>query len=159
MVLARFCWRPPTHPGCTLPSVPIPTMEPVDIQRDSLLRTRQAAQERAAPLARAVLVARYSLEKEALTEAAAEWLGAGGTSAGRACTGAFLFFDGSGYSKVVLVVLEGSSRDVEAFLGGAIAARLQDARVLCVSDDLAKRAWPAVFFTVGRPPVPTLAGA
>eukprot|EP01047_Picozoa_sp_COSAG01_P120729 COSAG01_NODE_49479_length_371_cov_121.948529_1_plen_49_part_10 len=34
---------------------PFPTMEPVDIQRDSLLRTRQAAQERAAPLARAVL--------------------------------------------------------------------------------------------------------
>ena len=55
-----------------------------------------------------------------------------------------MFFDGASYSSVVFAVLEAPAEALEAFLTGEVAELLEQARVVCFSDDLAARAWPVL---------------
>jgi len=118
-------------------------MEPVDIHRESLLDARVPSA--ASPkVARVLLVTKYSVSKEELTEEVQEM------AADNGYTGAFLFFDGSTYSKVVLITLEADALGLQQFMTGPIATgMLTDARVVSFSDDLSQRAW-SVFTVVSR---------
>eukprot|EP01043_Picozoa_sp_COSAG02_P035315 COSAG02_NODE_2521_length_8609_cov_3.772503_4_plen_234_part_00 len=118
------------------------SFEPVDITRESLLETRGEAKLSAGKtgkIARLLLVARYEVEQGTMTEAAQGFFEG---VADETFTGGLMFFDGSGYSKVVFVVLEASSKSLEAFVTGPVSNMLLDARVLNWSDDLNARAWP-----------------
>ena len=117
-------------------------VEPVDIHRESLLDTRTEAKLSAGKtgsVARVALVAKYSCEPEALTEAAEAYFAG---AADEKHTGAFLYFSGSSYSQVVYVILEASSVALEAFVAGSVAGMLEGCRVVGWSDDLGARAWP-----------------
>jgi hypothetical protein len=125
------------EPGSTIPG-----FEPVDITRESLLETRGEAKLSAGKtgkIARLLLVAKYEVEQDAMTEAAQEFFAG---VADEVFTGGMMFFDGSGYSKVVFVVLEASGESLEAFVAGPVADMLLEARVVNWSDDLNARAWP-----------------
>ena len=117
-------------------------IEPVDIQRESLLDTRTEAKLSAGKtgsVARLALVAKYSVEPEALTEAAEAYFAG---VADEKFTGSLLYFSGSSYSQVVYVILEASSVALEAFVVGPVVGMLEGTRVVGWSDDLGARAWP-----------------
>ena len=129
------------EPGSTIPG-----FEPVDITRESLLDTRTEAKLSAGKtgkIARLLLAAKYEVEQDALTEAAQGFFAG---VADEVFTGALMFFDGNGISKVVFLVLEASGESLEAFVTGPVADMLLEARVVGWSDDLNARAWP-VFAT------------
>ena len=118
-------------------------MEPVDIHRESLLDARVPSAAASAKFARVLMVAKYSVGKDELTEETEK------LAADNGYTGAFLFFDGSTYSKVVLITLEADIFGLQRFMTGPVAtAMLADVRVVSLSDDLSARAWP-VFAVVG----------
>jgi hypothetical protein len=117
--------------------------EPVDINRESLLDTRTAHKLRAgktASFSRVLVVGRYSVEPEALTEAMHEFFAA---NSGEDFTGAIMYYDGATYTSVACVTLEASTEGLEAFLTSPVATKVfEAARVVSFSDDLAARAWP-----------------
>jgi len=94
-------------------------------------------------VARLLLVGKYSVEMDELTESVRGYMAG---AADETFTGALMFFDGSNYSKVVFLTLEASSEGLEAFMTGSGVGLFEEARVMGFSDDLAERAW-AVFGT------------
>jgi hypothetical protein len=113
-------------------------MDPVDIHRESLLDTRTG--EPREKISRILLVSRYSVDRQTLTEAIEKYC----LEDFEQWTGAFLYCDGTNYSKVVFVTLEASALGLQQFLVGAVAGLLDDARVISITDDLSARAWPGL---------------
>jgi hypothetical protein len=117
------------------------------LNRESLLDTRAAQRLRTGKpqaISRVLLVGRYSVAPEALTEAARAFFD--GRRDTDTFSGAILYYDGATYSSVVLMVLEASTTGLGAFLTSAVMEQLEASRVLGFSDDLGARAWP-VFAT------------
>lgn len=123
------------------PGASIPGFEPVDITRESLLDTRSEAKSSAGKtgkIARLLLVAKYEVERDEVTEAVKEFFAG---VADEVFTGALMFYDGAGYSKMVFLVLEARGESLETFVSGPVVDKLLDARVVSWSDDLNSRAW------------------